>query len=379
MARTFERATSTPFMEAMAAGNIAINGGMEVSQENGTTQITLATGVSKYVVDMFSAVYGHAANTAVIKAQQVAPPGSPAFGLGFPSCLQITSTTALSSPAAGDFSFLRHFVEGYRTAKLGFGSAINPQYLTIGFWIYATIAGIATVSIRNNAQNRAYLANFTVNAPTTWEYKTITIPVDTTGTWLTTTGNGFELGFCFGTGATLQGTNGVWQATNSVGTAATTNFFASNSNTVCITGLGVWPGTDAPTQARSPFAQRPFTEELTLCQRYYEKSFEIATNPAQNVGSVLGATYGAQIVGASLGAAMGSVKFAVRKRADPTITLYNPSAANAQIRNTSASSDWTATATASLGEVGFGIQGTTPAGSAAGQLAAVHWVADARL
>ena len=265
MGRTFDRAVSTPFMDASPMNNIALNGGMEVSQENGTTLTTLVTATPKYSVDQFITAF---VSTGVLKFQQIAPPGAPAFGAGFQSCLQLTATTAFGALGAGEYGLLTQPIEGYRWAKLGFGSATNPQYVTIGFWVYATIAGTMTVSLRNSGNTRAYLANVTIAAAQTWEYKTVTILADTSVTWLMTTGIGATLGFCFGGGSTFQGTNNAWQAANVLATSSTTNFFVSLNNVVAITGVGVWAGTDAPTAARSPLAKRSFDEELLLCQRY---------------------------------------------------------------------------------------------------------------
>jgi hypothetical protein len=269
MARTLDRAISTPFMEAMAASNIVLNGGMEISQEFGSTQTTLVNNTVKYTVDMWKAIYNHTAATAVFKFQQLAPANSPSFGLGFPMSLQLIATTALSAPAAGDYAIIEQLIEGYRVAKLGFGSATNPQFVTIGFWVCATIAGTMAVALSNGANNRTYPVNVVINNANTWEYKTVTIPVDTSGTWLTTTGIGAYLSFCFCAGSTNQGAAGSWNADGKLGTASVTNFFATANNTVNITGVGMWPGTDAPTPTRSPFAQRPFEEELLKCLRYF--------------------------------------------------------------------------------------------------------------
>lgn len=259
----------SPIIDGLAYNAIQINGSMDVSQENGTTQITISSATDKYILDQWECGYTHAAGTAVFKGQQVAPPGSPAFGAGFSNCLQLTATTLSAMAGAGDYAYIQQKIEGYRWAKLGFGSATNPQYVTIGFWVYATITGTATVTIRNSAKNRSYISTFTVNAATTWEYKTVTVLADTSGTWLATNGIGAYLNFCFGAGSGFQGTAGVWAATANFGTAASTNFFASNNNTVCITGVTVLPGTEAPTLARSPLIRRPRDVEFPLCQRYY--------------------------------------------------------------------------------------------------------------
>jgi hypothetical protein len=261
--------SAAPFDAALAA-NLVINGAMDVSQENGTTQVTVTTGALKWVVDQFWIAYLHTANTAVFKGQQVAPPGSPNLGTAFPNCLQLTATTLSAMAGAGDFAAIATAIEGYRIARLGFGSATNLSPVTIGFWVYATIAGTMTVAIRNSATDRSYPANITINSPLTWEYKTVTIPGDATGTWLNTNGVGFYLTFCFGSNTTMQGANNTWSAGNFFATSATTNFFASNGNTVCLTGVSMWKGTEAPTAGRSALAMRTFDQEKFLCKRYYQ-------------------------------------------------------------------------------------------------------------
>src|SRR4029077_11487107 len=58
---------------------------------------------------------------------------------------------------------------------------------------------------------------------------------------------------------------------STVGTAATTNFFATTGN-VYITGVVVLPGIEAPSAARSSLIMRPYDQELATCQRYYWKN-----------------------------------------------------------------------------------------------------------
>lgn len=260
---------AAPF-EAMSCTGLQINGSMDVSQDIGTTLTTLVSGGNKGIMDCWTAGYTHGAGTAVIKVQQVTPPGSPSFGAGFQNCVQMSSPTPMS-PAAGDYALIQQAIEGYRWSKLGFGNSA-AQSVTIGFWAYATVAGTACISLRNSANNRSYPSNFNINGATTWEYKTVTIPGDTSGTWLTTNGIGAYLDFAFACGSTFQGTNNTWSATNSIGTSAIGNFFAVANNVVAITGVVVLPGTDAPTAARSPMVMRSYDSEFLLSCRYYWKS-----------------------------------------------------------------------------------------------------------
>lgn len=125
---------------------------------------------------------------------------------------------------------------------------------------------------------------------------------------------------------------------------------------------------------------RPYQEEMESVMRFYQKSFNIDTNPAQNVGVNTGEFRFTSAVAASIAFAGVGYTFPVRMRVAPvTLTLYNPAAANAQIRNVTLSTDTTGAAATANGEQGFYVGGTTPASTAAGNSLAVHWSADAEL
>ena len=130
---------------------------------------------------------------------------------------------------------------------------------------------------------------------------------------------------------------------------------------------------DAP----APFVAEDIADTLARCQRFFAKSFPQATTPAQNAG-VTGAVSFPQVVGASTAMTLPAVTFPATMRAAPTVTLFNPSAANAQARNVGTGTDCTLTS-ATATEWGFSGTATTPGGSAAGQQLLVHYTADARL
>lgn len=129
--------------------------------------------------------------------------------------------------------------------------------------------------------------------------------------------------------------------------------------------------------ARTDFERVPFAATLARAQRYFCKSFPLAMAPAQNAGSA-GAVVWPQVVGAAAAQRCGSIQFPARMRAAPAVTLYNPGAANAQVRNLDVPVDCAAAAV-TASEHGFNLALTTGAGSAAGQTLAVHYTADARL
>jgi len=84
------------------------------------------------------------------------------------------------------------------------------------------------------------------------------------------------------------------------------------------------------------FEQRHLGQELLLCQRYYEKSYDITTNPATvtTAGAVESKVY------ATHSFAAGFVKYSVPKRGLPTVTLYSTATgASGKIRNSGGAVD----------------------------------------
>jgi len=115
------------------------------------------------------------------------------------------------------------------------------------------------------------------------------------------------------------------------------------------------------------------------CGRYYQKSFLLSTVPAQNVGATTGEEEFPAVTATTGVQTSPFVKFGPRMRATPTITLYNPAAANAQVRNLVRSEDCSASVASGATERGFYLGATGSASTAVSDNLAVHWTADARL
>ncbi|HLY52550.1 MAG TPA: hypothetical protein VKQ31_06035 [Steroidobacteraceae bacterium] len=131
-------------------------------------------------------------------------------------------------------------------------------------------------------------------------------------------------------------------------------------------------------QVSSFYGRSSFGDELERAQRYYAKTFPLATAPAQNAGTA-GALVATQGVGASASHKGIFWTFPTRMIKAPSLTLFNPSVANAQIRNLDTNTDCSASVADLVSEWGASFNVTTPAGSAAGQRLAMQLVADARL
>jgi hypothetical protein len=125
---------------------------------------------------------------------------------------------------------------------------------------------------------------------------------------------------------------------------------------------------------------RHIADELALCQRYYEKSFLLATAPAQSVAAgCVKAPVG--IAGATALAFVTAVKFLVRMRVAASaavtgITLYNPGAANAMPRDIVTPVDMSSPVTTDNTDTGFNLTATGGAGGIIGDVGAFHWTCD---
>lgn len=137
-------------------------------------------------------------------------------------------------------------------------------------------------------------------------------------------------------------------------------------------GWQLEPGNDA-----TQFEQVPFEQEIGLCRSYFWKSFTYDTTPAQNAG-VAGALPVSQFTGASNAQASTSYTLPSFMRTNGAATIYNPSAANAQIRNISRNTNWTSSA-GSAGDHSINFTGVSAAGSAAGDQSYVHVTIDSEI
>jgi hypothetical protein len=127
------------------------------------------------------------------------------------------------------------------------------------------------------------------------------------------------------------------------------------------------------------FQRKSFEEELRECEAFYRKSFEYATAPAQNAGTVGAISYRAFVAGVSNAGVQ--VMFGTRMFQVPgTFTFYNPSAANALWRNNTTGPGDSGAATAdTAGEHGFFARNAQAAGDVVSDEIFIHYSVDAEL
>ena len=249
--------------------NRIINGAMVIDQRNAGASVTISgAGQVQYVMDRFF----HYNNTGTTYTAQQSTDAPTNF-----SNSALASFGASVSPAAGtDGAHITQVIEGFNIADFNWGTA-NALPVTLSFWAKSGLTGSHGLSLLTNYSGGVttigYPALYTINAANTWEYKTVTIPGPTTGTWNTTNGAGLFVRWYFCAGSNFNATPNTWSirtgaygSPNSIYGYAPTgmlNLFQSG-NTFRVTGVQLEVGTVA-----TPFERRLYGTELALCQRYY--------------------------------------------------------------------------------------------------------------
>ena len=273
-----------PTLSNMAGRNRIINGDMRIDQRNAGAVVT----AEGYLVDRWRWWRNQ---TYDVQRSTDAP-------TGFSNSLKATKTSTTQST----YAYFQHRIEGFNFSDLMFGTA-NAQSVTVSFWVKSSVTGTFSAGLSNDANNRTYPATYAISAANTWEYKTITIPGDTSGTWVGNT-NGHAASVWFNFGASGSGTANTWNASDATsGVTGTANLGTTNGATFYITGVQLEAGSIA-----TSFERRLYGQELALCQRYYWKA-----------AGALDAAIGAGLSGSTTTASV-YVKLPVNMRSAPTVT-----------------------------------------------------------
>jgi hypothetical protein len=324
--------------------NRIINGAMVIDQRNAGASTTPTTG-GTYNLDRWQVSMTQASKFSVQQnAGSVTPPA------GFTNYLGITSTSAYSITSS-DFFMLNQAIEGFNMADLNFGTA-NAKTITVSFWVRSSLTGTFGGAINNEDNSRGYPFSYTISSANTWEYKTVTVAGDTSGTWIgATNGRWGYVRFGLGVGSNNSTTAGAWAGANFFSSTGATSVVGTNGATFYVTGVQLEVGSTA-----TSFDYRPYTTELQLCQRYYETSYNQGNTeqvvPTNTPNSYVFLKTGTNTIAGGAGTAqetMGPLAFKVTKRANPTLTIYSYTTSTTSM----ASNGWTGSdLAANTGSVG---------------------------
>jgi hypothetical protein len=216
--------------------------------------------------------------------------------------------TSLSGVAAltGYYYGFGQYIEGYNIADLNWGTSYGSP-VTVSFWVRSSIAGSYSLALEGASFSPSYIVQYTVSAADTWQQIVSTIPPPPNGytaNFPSTTAASLRLWWDLGSSdATYGGAAGAWVAADKLRVPGTTSLLATYGATMYLTGVQLERGTVA-----TPFEFRNYSQELQLCQRY----FETGSRGYYPLASAFGASYG------------GTVFYKVTKRASGgTITLFD--------------------------------------------------------
>jgi len=241
--------------------NLLYNGAMQVAQR-GTSETGVVT-AGYYTCDRWK--FDRNSGTYTVTQGTSGPSG---FGNTFK-----IETTATGS---GSNVTINQRLEGKDVQCLGFGTP-DAKSVTVSFWVKTNVVGTYTFELYHQDSNRQVSKNYTVNSSGTWEYKTITLPPDTSNGFAND--NNLSLYAFWWIAAPSSFTSGT-QNTSAWASSTNANRVSPDivdiSDTVGnyfeITGVQLELG-----KVATPFEHRSYGEELALCQRYYERYNDEAT------------------------------------------------------------------------------------------------------
>ena len=347
--------------------NLIINGAMQVAQRG-----TSSTSQGYQTVDRF-AVWFSGTDEAPTQAQVDVASGTTPYTSGFRKAIKVTNGNQTSGAGASDYVFIRYKVEAQDLANSGWDYTNSNSFITLSFWVKASVAQTYNFRLETaDGTGQNFPFQYALSADT-WTKITKTIPGNSNLQFDNNNGNGLELHWQIFRGTDFTDnsvSNETWAAYAS-GTRtkdATSTWYTTNDATFEITGVQLEVGSVA-----TDFEHRSFGQEIKLCERYFEKSY----NHNVVAGTVTDDGMCMFIANRSNGAPHTMLRFRTTKRANPTMTCFNPEvASNNDIRNVDSGSNLSALLNR-IGENGCTVY--HGGNVALGQFLSFHYTADSEL
>ena len=242
--------------------NLAINGGMQVAQR-ATSSTGLGAASGYFTLDRFNMSINAASAGRYTMSQSAVTDLE-----GFSNALKIECTTADTSIASGEVLILQHRLEGQDLQRLKSTSTTTKAF-TISFYAKSNASRAISLEARfSNGTNRQAATLHTIG--TSWARYTMTVPASSSMQIDNDNSNEMQINFFLHAGSnytsgTIQGST-LGAADNTKRASGIGSIFSSTSNTLEITGIQMEVGSTA-----TDFEHRVFTEELSLCSRYFRK------------------------------------------------------------------------------------------------------------
>ena len=254
--------TQLPTAGALSHRNLVVNGSMKIAQR-ATSETTAVAGY--HTVDRLKVSPSDSQTQSQISLTSADTP----FTHGLRKAFRLQNST-VSTAGVNTYREIDYRIEGQDIAQSGWKHTDPNSFITVSFWLRASVAQSYYLYLRAfHGTAQAYSCELAV-AANTWTKFEKTIPGNANITINSDNTAGLLLRFIpwyavtyTGSGAPLN----AWQPTSSDYVPDMTNTWVTTLNsTFDITGFQCEVGKKA-----TPFEHRGFGEELTRCQRYFER------------------------------------------------------------------------------------------------------------
>ena len=242
--------------------NFLINGAMQHNQrvDTGTLGYFNPVTTSIYTLDRWRFFTGDSfdTNSARITQDSASPNG---FSNSWKMDIFNTQT-----PTSGQNAGVEQKIEAQNLQGLGYGTSA-AKTMTLSFYVKSFKTGTYCVQIFQSDPLKYQLHEYTISQSNVWERKTITIVGNTSDAINNDNGIGLRIAWHLvaGSGDHASATSSWVSGSSFKATSNQVNLWDNSNNDWFLTGCQLEIGTVA-----TDFEHRLFSQELFLCQRYYE-------------------------------------------------------------------------------------------------------------
>ena len=239
--------------------NVVINGSMNVAQR-ATSSTGLGSSNGYFTCDRWRLAFNTSGRITSAQDGSDTPDRN-----GFANCLKLSTTTADTSIASGEYLFLQQKFEGQHLQAFAKGTSTAKPF-ALSFYVKGNASATYVAELYDGDNSRQVSKAF--NVTTSWNRVELSIPADTTGSFDDDNATSLNLSIWLHAGSdytsgTLNETWGSVTAANRV--VGISSILDSTSRTFSITGVQLEVG-----QNPTSFEHEPFERTLTKCQRYYQ-------------------------------------------------------------------------------------------------------------
>ena len=278
--------------------NLIINGAMQHWQRSTSAGVSSSNGNSYLACDRWTTIFDVANSATATISQSTDVPSGQGFKYSQLHTVTATDTVTLSA--------FRYILEGYDHAN------ILGNWVTVSFWFKASVAGNYSYN-HHVVSNGGVMKQFNYPTANVWQKVEMTYYVPEDAIYNTSSGIGSRLYVVLGVAGSSSGTTEYpnWNASGTIRYGLGDDQVALNKisgATAQITGVQLEVG-----KVATPFEHRSYGEELALCQRYYQRSYEPFGFSFGDIGTGLLHAINPNWVRGNLG-------FTVKMRNAPTFT-----------------------------------------------------------